>query len=105
MIYLSAAVKLLDPMAGWRHYLAVLDGVAPATAAQSAEVKCSQPTARRVGPRDDESCVQHGGGTPLQKGVVWRKCGFILGQPWMGIGEHPSMGIGEEEERATGERR
>ena len=57
-------------------------------------------TARPVGPRDDESCVQHGGRTPLQMGVVWRKCGFILGQPWMGIGEHPSMGIGEEEERA-----
>ena len=59
-------------------------------------------TARPVGPRDDESCVQHGGRTPLQMGVVWRKCGFILGQPWMGIGEHPLMGIGEEEDDRVG---
>lgn len=31
----------------WRHCLAVLDGAAAATAAQSAEVRCSRPTARR----------------------------------------------------------
>lgn len=31
----------------WRHCLAVLDGAAVATAAQSAEVRCSRPTARR----------------------------------------------------------
>lgn len=31
----------------WRHCLAVFDGAAMATAAQSAEVRCSRPTARR----------------------------------------------------------
>lgn len=52
----------------WRHCLAVLDGAAAATAAQSAEVRCSRPTARRraVYARASarvSSVVQHGGGT------------------------------------------